>query len=152
MIKRKSWIVRSFFALVAITSGHGSLADDQTSGQEELLMHILNPDGCGMTDRSPLTLRRGAKLNRLEVWYNFDREEETVDYTIKNRDGSIVHKGIMFRSECDPNQGNWCYASDEPAIQLQRGGYSVVTAKGKICQNQRSGGRGFIRAWGIPTR
>lgn len=139
-------------SIAASMMGLTPLGAEQSADGNELLVEVLNPDGCGQTDRSPLTLRRAAKLSRVDVWYDWDSDEEVLDYVIRDSGGSVVHEGMMFRSDCDPNQGNWCFASDEPLIELPRGAYSVVTAKAKICQNQRSGVRGFIRAWGIPNR
>jgi hypothetical protein len=55
-----------------------------------------------------------------------------------------------MRGACDINQEAWCQARGNVGVVLPRGFVEVRTARGRVCQNAGSGGKGFIKAFGTP--
>jgi hypothetical protein len=55
-----------------------------------------------------------------------------------------------MRAGCDPYQESWCGARGNIGVSLPPGHVTIEVARGKLCQNGASGGRGFIRAYGMP--
>ena len=124
-------------------SGQGASAAPQRQ-----LANIWNPQGCAFTDRSPLSLARATRLDRIELWYNWAAREATSAYEIVSASGQVAARGTLSRDSCDPYQASWCVAADAPGITLPAGDYTIRTPRARICQNGASGGQGFIRAWG----
>lgn len=85
-------------------------------------------------------------MSRLELWYNWQVNETSVEYTVSFR-GQQVGTGTLTRGDCDPYQTAWCVAKDAPDTDLQAGTYTFHTAHARVCQNAGSGGRGFVRAY-----
>ena len=65
-------------------------------------------------------------------------------------EGEPVKRGRLMRGACDINQEAWCQARGNVGVVLPRGFVEVRTARGRVCQNAGSGGKGFIKAFGTP--
>ena len=107
-----------------------------------------NPDACGFTDRAGFELSGPTRLTSIELWYHWGRRESEVAYTLFH-EGRPVKRGRLMRGGCDPYQEAWCQARANVGVELPPGFVEVRTARGKVCQNAGSGGRGFIRAFGM---
>lgn len=119
-----------------------------SSGPQRQLMSIWNPQGCGFSDRSPLTLSAATRIDRIDIWYNWTAGEASSPFDILSASGQPVARGTLVRDSCDPYQSAWCVGTASPSITLPAGSYVVRTPRARICQNAASGNRGFIRAWG----
>lgn len=106
-----------------------------------------NTAACGFTDRAEFDVPRPIRLEQLQVWYNWAGGETSIDYAV-TQDGRQVGSGVLRRESCDPFQTSWCVAADTPGADLAPGHYEVRVARGAICQNGGSGGRGFIKLFG----
>lgn len=127
----------------AAKQGQGASAAPQRQ-----IANIWNPQGCAFTDRSPLTLARATRLDRIELWYNWSAREASSAYEIVAANGQSVARGTLSRDSCDPYQAAWCVGADSPAVTLPAGSYTIRVSRARVCQNGASGGQGFIRAWG----
>jgi hypothetical protein len=94
-----------------------------------------------------LDVDRPIHLDRIEIWFNWLQGETQVAYSVL-QDGREVGSGVLSRASCDPYQGAWCVATDRPGNDVQPGRYVVRLGRAGICQNDGSGGQGFIKAYG----
>lgn len=117
-------------------------------GSRRELVSIWNTQGCGLTDRAPLHLAAPARVDRIELWYNWTAGESSSPFQILSSGGRVAAEGIVSRASCDPYQTSWCVAAATQPLTLPAGDYVVRMPRGRICQNPASANRGFIRAWG----
>src|SRR6185503_18923073 len=113
----------------------------------EQLFDNWNTGACGFTDIASFTIDRSFRVQRIDVWYRWRRNETAVRYTAM-RGNEVIANGELARTECDPYQEAWCVARVEPNVRLEPGTYTFRTERARICQNAASGGLGFIRAYG----
>ena len=130
------------------SSDHGSHRSYQAS--EVQLFDNWNTGGCGLTDTASLDLRARTHVTRVTLWYNWRAGENAVRYTVSSR-GRQVGGGTLTRGDCDPYQSAWCEARDTPDADLDSGRYTFRLESGRVCQNDGSGGAGFIKVWGYDT-
>jgi hypothetical protein len=106
-----------------------------------------NTGGCSFTDMATLDVGSPFHLDRMELWINWQANEQSVSYRVE-RNGQDIGGGVLHREGCDPYQASWCIAADTPQADLQPGRYVIRIGHRALCQNSGSGGAGFIRAWG----
>ena len=124
--------------------GHRDARDGRSSS---MLYEVWNTAGCGFTDTAILPLGRAARLDRVELWYNWRASETTVAFTLL-KNGQEISRGVLRRGDCDPYQAAWCVAEATVGAELEADTYAVQAAAARICQNGASQGQGFIRAYG----
>jgi hypothetical protein len=127
-----------------------SLAASATAMAQDKLFDNSNAQACGFTDTATFDLQAPAHLDRIEVWYRWRDREASIPYTILH-DRQQVRAGTLHRAECDPFQEAWCAARDSVDIDAGPGRYAIRTAP-RVCQNQGSGGAGFVKVFGHPSR
>jgi hypothetical protein len=115
------------------------------------LYNNWNTDGCDFTDHAGFMLRGPTRLTAIELWYRWGRHESEVGYEIFQH-GRPIQRGVLMRAGCDPYQESWCGARDNVGIDLPPGYVEIRVDRGKVCQNRRSRGEGFIHAFGGPAR
>jgi len=119
----------------------------KTSPPAAQLFDNWNPGACGFTDVATLTIERPARLQRIDIWYHWRRDETTARYTT-SLNGEVIANGELARAECAPSQAAWCVARVELDSDIKPGTYAYRTETPAICQNSGSKGQGFIRAYG----
>ena len=125
-----------------------TIAPSQSWGpSSEKLYDNWNTYACDYTDTATLDVGRSMHLDRLDLWVNWGSDEQVINYRVLDR-GEEIATGELRRGDCDPNQAAWCAATDTPASDLEPGRYTIQIDHDALCQNQTSGGDGFIRAWG----
>jgi hypothetical protein len=108
-----------------------------------------NTEACSFTDHAGFELQERTRLTSIELWYHWGRRESEVGYALFH-EGEPVKRGRLMRGACDINQEAWCQARGNVGVVLPRGFVEVRTARGRVCQNAGSGGKGFIKAFGTP--
>ncbi len=101
-----------------------------------------------MTDHAGFRLEERTRLTAIELWYHWGPRESAVNYNLYH-DGRLIKRGRLMRADCDPYQEAWCAARDNVGVSLIPGQVEVQTEHGKLCQNDGSGGEGFIHAYGL---
>ncbi len=128
-----------------------SLATSAVVTAQDKLFDNWNRDGCGNTDSATFDLRTPAHIRQIEVWYHWRGRESSAPYRIWH-DGQAIRSGVLERAECDSYQEAWCAARDSVDIDAGPGSYTIRTERPRICQNDLSGGVGFVKAFGFPSR
>jgi hypothetical protein len=111
---------------------------------ESKILDNWNTGGCQLTDTARFTLSAATEITKIELWYNWQRNERAVPYQLV-ADGRLIQSGELTRGSCDPNQAAWCSASGSIRTTTNAGNHVVRVARGRVCQNAGSGGNGFIR-------
>ena len=119
-----------------------------SSASAQQIYNNWNTAACGFTDHARFRLHEPTRLTSIELWYHWGRNESEVSYTLYHR-GELVKHGRLMRAGCDPYQEAWCEARANVGVDLSPGRVEVVTARGKLCQNEGSDGEGFIHAFGM---
>ena len=133
------------YAAIALAVGL-SLGCGTASAQQ--IYNNWNTEACGFTDRAGFRLREPTRLTAIELWYRWGPRESEVGFEVLI-DGRPVKEGRLMRADCDPYQEAWCGARGNVGVSLPPGYVEIHTERGKICQNPRSGGAGFIHAYGL---
>jgi hypothetical protein len=128
-----------------------SLATSATLTAQDTLFDNWNTEACSYTDSAIFNLQTPARLDHIEVWYRWRGRESSVPYTILHH-GQTIRTGMLVRAECDPYQEAWCSARDSFEIEAGPGAYTIRTERPRVCQNGLSGGVGFVKAFGHPSR
>ena len=106
-----------------------------------------NTSACKMTDTAIFTLESSLRVDRVEVWYQWQTREKSIRYSFL-KDGQTLYSGVLNRSECDPYQEKWRVAVDGFDLMLDSGTYIIHTERPRICQNQESDTNGFVKVYG----
>lgn len=118
-----------------------------TRAEAQPLSDNWNTAACGLTDIASIQVGGPVNVRRVEFWYNWQRNETSVDYTVFFN-GQQIGTSTLVRGQCDPYQNAWCVAQDSLEVQLSVGTYTFQTARPRLCQNAGSGGQGFLRLYG----
>lgn len=127
-----------------------SLAAPAIATAQDKLFDNWNTDACGYTDAATFSLQAPAHLDHIEVWYHWRGRESSAPYTIWH-DRQAIRTGMLNRAGCDPYQEAWCVARDAVDMDAGPGEYTIRTVQ-RVCQNGRSAGVGFVKAFGYPSR
>lgn len=128
-----------------------SLATSAAGTAQDKLFENWNTDACGYIESATFELHTPAHLDQIQVWYHWRGRESSVPYTLWH-DSQAIRTGVLYRAECDPFQEAWCVARDSVDLDVGPGAYMVRTERQRVCQNGASGGGGFVRVFGYPSR
>ena len=127
-----------------------ALAQDNSSNLGTQIREVFyngNIDACDMTDTAVFTLDRPVRVNQIDVWYRWRTSEGSVAYTL-SQSNRTLRNGVLSRGDCDPYQEKWCNATDRFDLRLYPGTYFIRTERARVCQNQGSDGKGFVKVFG----
>jgi hypothetical protein len=71
-----------------------------------------NTATCAFTDTAILDIQQPARIERVEIWYNWRSGEPPLSYTA-SLNGQVAFSGTLLRAECNPYQSTWCIARDD---------------------------------------
>jgi hypothetical protein len=110
-----------------------------------------NTGGCGFTDTSNFQLNSNQVITDFSVWYSWRSGETALPYRIL-KDGKQIYSGTLHKSDCDPNQTQWCNGKESLNLNMGAGSYTLKLNSSRMCQNAESGGNGMIRVFsGAPV-
>lgn len=118
-----------------------------TPAGAQQLYNNWNTEACNVTDIAGFDVPRPTLVRRIDIWFRWHANETRIGYSV-SRSGEVVATGDLSRAECDPHQAAWCVARVEPNVEFEPGSWVFKTERAGICQNPRSLGVGFIRAFG----
>lgn len=107
-----------------------------------------NTAACGMTTMAPFQIGVPTRLTRVVVWYAWRRGEMAPPFVLVGN-GNEVARGVLDRGACDRRQAVWCEGSAAVAVDAAPGDWVLSVGDARICRNEASGGRGFVRVIGV---
>lgn len=108
-----------------------------------VILDNWNKAGCGLTDTIRFSFSAAHDVGLIRTWINWQEGVETVSYTLYGQGGPL-RSGTLRRNDCDPYQRSWCQGIDTWNERLPAGRYEIVTDPGRVCENDKSHGNGFI--------
>ncbi len=108
------------------------------------VVEIWNPALCGYTSSSRFELTRPLKTATVVVWIDWRDLGTSTAYTL-SAGGKELQSGNLSRGSCDPYQPNWCEGRLPGPFALAPGKYRIDVPAARICQNDATGGAGFVR-------
>lgn len=137
-------------ALPAACSAHwkNAISPALVPAKPLLVFETWNTAACGMTNTAPFRIDVPTRLTEVVVWYAWRRSETAPPFALVGN-GAMAARGVLGRGACERRQAAWCEARAAVSVDAAPGDWALAVGEARICRNEASGGRGFVRVIGV---